>query len=135
MNLPMFPLEKRNSNNQRQKEPPEVFYKKGVLRYLTKFTRKHLCQSLIFNKVAGIRPATVLKKRLWHRCFHVNFAKFPRTPLLQNTSGRLLLQRKLNCKYSVLLEFESTIYELRASELRVSPSASCESIRLHVASQ
>ena len=33
----------------------------------------------------------ILKKRLWHRCFTVNFAKFLRTPFLQNTSGRLLL--------------------------------------------
>ena len=32
-----------------------------------------------------------IKKRLWHRCFPVNFAKFLRTPFLQNTSGRLLL--------------------------------------------
>ena len=31
---------------------PEVFYKKGVLRNFTKFTGKHLCQSLFFNKVA-----------------------------------------------------------------------------------
>ena len=30
---------------------PEVFCKKGVLRNLTKFTEKHLCQSLFFNKV------------------------------------------------------------------------------------
>ena len=30
---------------------------------------------------------TLLKKRLWHRCFPVNFAKFLRTPFLQNTSG------------------------------------------------
>ena len=37
------------------------------------------------------RPATLLKKRLWHRCFSVNFAKFLRTPFLENTSGRLLL--------------------------------------------
>ena len=28
-----------------------------------------------------------LKKRIWHRCFPVNFAKFLRTPFLQNTSG------------------------------------------------
>ena len=65
--------------------------KKGVLRNFTKFTGKHLCQSLFFNKVAGLRPATLLKKRLWHRCFPVNFVKFLRTPFLQNTSGRLLL--------------------------------------------
>ena len=32
-----------------------MFCKKGVLRNLTKFTRKHLCQSLFFDKVAGLR--------------------------------------------------------------------------------
>ena len=36
-----------------------VLCKKGVLRNFTKFTGKHLCQSLFFNKV---RPATLLKK-------------------------------------------------------------------------
>ena len=25
---------------------------------------------------SGLRPATLLKKRLWHRCSPVNFAKF-----------------------------------------------------------
>ena len=33
---------------------------------------------LFFNKVVGLRPATLLKKRLQHRCYPVNFAKFPR---------------------------------------------------------
>ena len=65
--------------------------RKGVLRNFAKFTGKHLCQRLFFNKVAGLRPVTLLKKSLWHRCFPVNFAKFLRTPFLQNTSGRLLL--------------------------------------------
>ena len=68
-----------------------VLQKKGVLRNFTKFTGKHLCQSLFFNKVAGLSPAALLRKRLWHRCFPVNFAKFRRTPFLQSTSGRLLL--------------------------------------------
>ena len=36
-------------------------------------------------------PATLLKKRLWCRCFPGSFAKFLRTTFLQNTSGRLLL--------------------------------------------
>ena len=63
--------------------------KEGVLRNFTKFTGKHLCQSLFFNKVADLRPrpSTLLNKRLWHRCFPVNFVKFLRTPFLQNTSG------------------------------------------------
>ena len=39
-------------------------YKKGVLRNFAKFTVKHLCQSLFFNKIAGLRSATLLKKRL-----------------------------------------------------------------------
>ena len=43
----------------------------------------------------GLRPATLLKKRLWHRCFPVNFVKFLRTPFLQNASGRLLLKEFL----------------------------------------
>ena len=29
-----------------QKQPPEVFYKKGVLKNLVNCTRKHLCRSL-----------------------------------------------------------------------------------------
>ena len=33
----------------------------------------------------------LLKKRLWYRCFLVNFAKFLKTPFSQNTSGRLFL--------------------------------------------
>ena len=49
--------------------------RKGVLRSFAKFTRKHLCQILFFNKVAGLTPATLLKKRLWHRCFLVNFCE------------------------------------------------------------
>ena len=39
-------------------------YKKVVLRNFAKFTGKRLCQSLFFNKVAGLRLATLLKKRL-----------------------------------------------------------------------
>ena len=33
-----------------------------------------------------------LKKRLWHRCFPVNVAKFLRTSFLQNTSGGCFCQ-------------------------------------------
>ena len=35
--------------------------RKGVLRNSAQFTGKDLCQSLFFNKVAGMRPATLLK--------------------------------------------------------------------------
>ena len=69
----------------------EVFCKKGVLGNFAKFTGKHLCQRLFFNKVAGLKPATLLKKSLWHRCFPVNFAKFLRTPFFTEHLRWLLL--------------------------------------------
>ena len=64
-----------------QKQPPEgCSIEKGVLKNFAKFTEKHLWQSLF------LQVATLLKKRLWHRCFPVNFSKFLehlfyRTPL------------------------------------------------------
>ena len=61
-----FPKDKQRTDNlQVQKQPPEVFYKKGVLKNFAKFC---------------LRSATLLKKRLWHRCFPVNFANFLRAP-------------------------------------------------------
>ena len=65
--------------------------RKGVLENSAKFTGKHLCQSLFFNKVAGLRVATLLKKGLWHSYFPENFAQLLRIPFLHNTSGRVLL--------------------------------------------
>ena len=61
----------------------EMFCKKGVLRNFAKVTGKQLCQSLCFNRIAGLRPATLSKKRLWNRFFPVNLAKFLRTPFLK----------------------------------------------------
>ena len=58
----------------------EVFCKKGVVRNSAKLTGKQLRQSLFFNKVAGLRPATSLKKRLGF--FPMNFEKFLRTSFL-----------------------------------------------------
>ena len=50
-----------------------------------------------------LRSATLLKKILWHRCFPVNFAKFPRTPFLQNTSLRLLLAVKNFSNFQLII--------------------------------
>ena len=60
-----------------------------ILRNFAKFTGNYLCQSLFFNKVAGLRPAALLKKKLWHSCFPVNFVKYLRTHFLENTSGTI----------------------------------------------
>ena len=47
--------------------------------------KKTLLLDSVFNKVAGLQA--LLKKRLKHRCFHVNIAKFLRAAFLQNTLG------------------------------------------------
>ena len=74
----MFSWESTNFLKQ-QKQPPEVFRKKGVLKNFAKFTRKHLCGSLF-----GVFEVNFIKKRLQHRYFPVNIMKFLRTPILKN---------------------------------------------------
>ena len=44
----------------------------------------------LFHKVAGLRAYSFIKKRLQHRCFLVNAAKFLRTHILKSTSRRQL---------------------------------------------
>ena len=73
----------------------KVFCKKAVLRNFVRFTGKHLCQRL-----SQAWPATLLKKSLWYRCFPVNFAKFLRTPFLQNISGGCFCKLQVNEKNS-----------------------------------
>ena len=46
-----------------QKQPPEVFYKKVFLE-ISQNSQENTCGSLFLNKAAGLRPATLIKKRL-----------------------------------------------------------------------
>ena len=71
------------------------FIKKCCLKRFAKFKGKHLCQSLFFNKVAGLRLQLYLKRDL-AQVLSLNFVKFLRTPFLQKTSGRLLLPGPLS---------------------------------------
>ena len=68
-----------DTSNLNRSTRPEVFCKKGVLRNFAKFIGKHRAR------------ASLLKKRLWHRCFPVNFSKCLRTPWLIEYFRWLLL--------------------------------------------
>ena len=46
--------------------------------------------------VADWRPQTLLKGGFQQRCYHMNFAKLPKTPILWNTFERLLLYSQTN---------------------------------------
>ena len=67
--------------------------KRGVLRNFAEFTGKHLCQSLFFNKVVGIRPASLLRKTR-AEVFSYEFCEISkntfcyRTPLMAASGSR-----------------------------------------------
>ena len=50
-------------------------------------SQENTCARVSFIIKMQVWPATLLKKRLWHRCLPVNFVKSLRTPYLQNTCG------------------------------------------------
>ena len=68
-----------------QKQPPELFYEKRCSYKLHKIHKKTPVPESFFNKIADLRAATLLKKKLWHRCFPVNFAKCLRTRYFKTT--------------------------------------------------
>ena len=80
-------------NSLGEKQPQDVFDKKGGLKNFAKFAGKHLHQLLFFNKIAHYKLHILLKTRFWHRFFPVNFAKFLKPSFLQNTSGWQILFR------------------------------------------
>ena len=68
----------------KEEQPLEVFCKKGVFKNFAKVTGKHLCQSLFFNKVAGL-------------------AKFLRTPFLTEhlraTASKVWKECRINFRF------------------------------------
>ena len=59
-----------------QKQSCGGVLQKSLLTMFSKFTMKHMCYSLIFNEFAELQILTLSKKRLQHKYFLVNFAKF-----------------------------------------------------------
>ena len=63
-----------------QKQAPEAFRKKGVLKNFAKFTGKHLYHSFFFNNVAGTAPAATLFSCEFCEIFNNTYLY--RTPLM-----------------------------------------------------
>ena len=66
-----------------QKQPQIMFREKN--------SQESLYRNLTINKAAGNRSETLLKKRLRHWCFPVNFAKFLIVPFSEKRLRWLLL--------------------------------------------
>ena len=105
-----------------------MFCKKGFIRNFTKFTGKHLCQSLF-----KLGCSNFIKKRDWHRYFPVNFAQFLRTPFFIEHFWWLLLSKvnhlyetvghnflvRIFLRYSVSLRIQSECGKIRT---RITPN-------------
>ena len=82
----------------RQKQPLEVFCEKRCsLKFHKTRKKKPTC--------GRICPATLLKKRLWHRCFPVNFAKILRKRFLQDITRWLLLKMPFQASLHVIFPY------------------------------
>ena len=61
---------------------------------------ENTCAGVIFNKFASLKVCNFIKKRLYHRCFPVNFAKFLTTPFftepLRTTASYQMVAKQLN---------------------------------------
>ena len=69
------------------------------------------------KRISHQRPATLLKKRLWHRRFPVNFPKFLRTPFLTEHLWWLLLDISVSVKnYLFICLFIYYLFLLISSE-------------------
>ena len=91
----MYKVKLHKTSKYLQKQPPEVFLE------LSQNSQENTCARVCFLiklQVWGLQ--LYLKKRLWHRCFLVNFVKCLRTPFLQNTTGRLLLSVSRGYRYA-----------------------------------
>ena len=63
------------------------------------------------NKVAGLKAWNFIKKRLQHRCFPVNIAKFLKAPFLKNIYLQTAISASLKIEnYNYTIPIYETIY-------------------------
>ena len=67
---------------------PGLFLGNDVLKMCSKFTRKHLCRSVISIRLL----CNFIEIAFRHGCFHVNLLHIFKTPFFKDSSGRLLLR-------------------------------------------
>ena len=74
---------KRFSSNRSSR--PKVFCKKGVLRNFLKFTGKHLCQNLFFNKVVILILINFIKNQTLAQVFSCEFCEISKNAFFYRT--------------------------------------------------
>ena len=115
-----------------QKQPPDMFHKKGVLWNFAKFTGNSSVRVSFITKLQAA-ACKFIKKRLWHRRFRfpVNFAKFLRTFFLTKNlrvtaskkfrSSNFLIRIKSNSeslKKTFVISAKRIVYSITLSSIR-----------------
>ena len=80
----------KKRENENRSSCPEVFCKKVFLE-ISQNSQENICPRASFLIKLQAWPATLLKKRLWHRCFAVKFVKLLRMPFFTEHLWWLLL--------------------------------------------
>ena len=89
------------SKSSLEEQPLADVLKIGFLKSFAIFTGKHLCWSVFLNKVVGLRPATLLEKKLQHRFFCENCTVFKNTVFREHLRWRLMsLETQRNFRLS-----------------------------------
>ena len=78
------------------------------------YSQENTLLESLFNRVAGLKASSFIKKRLQHSCFPLNIAKFLRTPTLKNIYTRLVQE---SC--SLLLDKDALFPQLSEWIFRV----------------
>ena len=95
-----------------------MFCTKDVLRNLAKFTGKHLCRNLFLNKVEDLGLATLLKKRLRHRCFPVDSANWrDHLEISESTSWQRHWHRHRHSIYEYLFFAKHKLLEIKVTSI------------------
>ena len=89
-----------------QKQPLDVFCKKGVLKNFVQFTGKHLYQSLFFNEVACV-ASNFIKKETRSQVFSCEFCE-----IFQKTYFEEHLQTATSVTFNTLETWETQGYNL-----------------------
>ena len=92
--------------------------KKGVPRNFAKFAGKLLCQSPFFNKVADLRPATLLKKDTLAQMFSYEFCEIWKNSIFHRTPP-VVASAVLSANYRFLFSYMKIIKSFRKYRIRL----------------
>ena len=108
---------KHSISDSEKNQSPDVFFKKGVLKNFAKFTGKHQCQSLFFDKLQGLGLQLYFKKKTLDQVFSCECSKISNNTFLIEHRWWLLLPEYASALVSFCIT--SSLFKLFRCHLNV----------------